>query len=57
MFKVGDAVRMSPFWKYEVGIGIIERITPDFIIVKWEGVPGQWHYTEEQAERLELVDD
>ena len=55
--KVGDKVRMEPMWKYEVGVGIVEKIMPDYVVVKWEGVPGQWHYTEEQAERLELIDD
>jgi hypothetical protein len=48
---------MEPMWKYEVAIGVIEKITPDYVVVKWKGIHGQWHYTEEQAERLEIVDD
>ena len=55
--KIGDKVRMAPMWKYEVGTGIIENITADYVVVKWEGVPGHWHYTEEQAKRLEVIDD
>ena len=55
--KIGDKVRMEPMWKYEVCTGIIENITADYVVVKWEGVPGHWHYTEEQAERLEVIDD
>ena len=55
--KVGDKVRMEPMWKYEVAIGVIEKITSDYVVVKWKGIHGQWHYTEEQAERLEIVDD
>ena len=55
--KVGDKVRMEPMWKYEVGVGIVEKITSEYVVVKWEGVPGQWHYTQEQADRLEVIDD
>ena len=55
--KVGDKVRMSPMWKYEVATGVIEKITSDYIIVKWKDVPGQWHYTQEQAKRLEVIND
>tara|TARA_B100000242_G_scaffold265317_1_gene213391 strand:+ start:562 stop:705 length:144 start_codon:yes stop_codon:yes gene_type:complete len=44
-------------WKYEVATGVIEKITSDYIIVKWKDVPGQWHYTQEQAKRLEVIND
>lgn len=55
--KVGDKVKMSPMWKYETAIGHIEKITgDDYIVVKWVDIPGQWHYTKEQAQRLEIVD-
>ena len=26
-------------------------------IVNWDDIPGQWHYTEEQARRLEVMDE
>ena len=55
--KVGDKVRMEPMWKYEVSVGIVEKITSEYVVVKWEGVPGHWHYTEEQADRLEVIDE
>tara|TARA_B100000886_G_scaffold147620_1_gene100359 strand:+ start:3680 stop:3856 length:177 start_codon:yes stop_codon:yes gene_type:complete len=55
--KIGDKVRMEKMWKYEVSVGIVEKITSEYVVVKWEGVPGHWHYTEEQAERLEVIDD
>ena len=54
--KVGDKVKMSPMWKYEVATGHIEKITESYVIVKWLDIPGQWHYTKEQAERLEVID-
>ena len=54
--KLGDKVRMAPMWKYEEATGEIEKITTDgYIIVKWVDIPGQWHYTKEQAQRLEVV--
>jgi hypothetical protein len=50
--KVGDKVRMSPMWKHETATGHIEKITGDgYIVVKW------WHYTKEQAQRLEIVNE
>ena len=55
--KQGDKVKMEPMWKYESALGQIEKITENYIIVKWEGIPGQWHYTKEQAQRLEIVNE
>ena len=55
--KVGDKVKMSPMWKYESAVGEIEKITESYIIVKWKDIPGQWHYTQEQATRLEILDE
>tara|TARA_R100000008_G_scaffold46936_1_gene27711 strand:+ start:330 stop:476 length:147 start_codon:yes stop_codon:yes gene_type:complete len=45
-------------WKYDEAIGVIEKITADnYVIVKWDGIPGQWHYTEEQSKRLEDINE
>ena len=55
--KVGDKVRMEPMWRYEVAEGVVEKITSEYVVVKWTGIHGQWHYTEEQADRLEVIDD
>ena len=56
--KVGDQVKMEPMWKYEIAVGVIEKITADgYIVVKWDGIPGHWHYTEEQADRLEVMNE
>ena len=56
--KQGDKVKMAPMWKYEEAIGEIQKITADgYIVVKWVDIPGQWHYTKEQAKRLEAIDD
>ena len=56
--KVGDKVRMSPMWKYETAEGEIKDILADgYIVVKWFDIPGQWHYTTEQAQRLENINE
>ena len=56
--KVGDKVKMSPMWKYKEATGLIQKITADgYIVVKWVDIPGQWHYTEEQAKRLEIINE
>ena len=56
--QVGDRVRMEPMWKYKTASGAVEKITADgYIVVKWDGIPGHWHYTEEQAKRLEIIDE
>ena len=48
---------MSPMWKYESATGVIEKITETYVIVNWDNIPGQWHYTEEQAKRLEIINE
>ena len=56
--KVGDKVKMSPMWKHEEATGEIEKITADgYVVVRWGGIPGHWHYTKEQSKRLEIIDE
>ena len=55
--KVGERVTMDNVWKYKVAFGIIEKVTADYIVVKWDGIPGHWHYTPEQSERLKLINE
>ena len=56
--KAGDKVSMENMWKYEIAFGEIEKVTVDgYVVVKWKGIPGHWHYTEEQAKRLEVMDE
>tara|TARA_Y100000592_G_C5246027_1_gene210581 strand:- start:239 stop:415 length:177 start_codon:yes stop_codon:yes gene_type:complete len=54
--KVGDRVKMEPMWKYDSAVGVIDKITSDYVVVKWDNIPGYWHYTKEQAKRLEVID-
>jgi len=54
--KLGDKVKMSPMWKYKTATGNIEKLTADgYVVVKWDNIPGHWHYTSEQAKRLEII--
>ena len=56
--KVGDRVRMSPMWKYDEASGVIKQIKKDgYIVVRWDGINGDWHYTAKQAERLEVINE
>ena len=52
----GDRVRMEPMWKYESSSGVVEKITADgYTVVRWDNIPGHWHYTQQQAEKLEVI--
>jgi len=45
-------------WKYETAEGEIKDILADgYIVVKWFDIPGEWHYTTEQAQRLENINE
>lgn len=55
--KQGDKVTMAPMWKYDKATGEIQKITESYVIVKWVDIPGEWHYTKEQAKRLEIVNE
>lgn len=55
--KVGDRVSMKNMWKYETATGVVEKITSDYIVIKWDNIPGHWHYTEQQAKKLEAIND
>ena len=46
---------MSPMWKYETATGTVIKITKDYTVVKWDNIPGEWHYTHKQARRLSLI--
>ena len=53
--KVGDRVMMSPMWKRDTATGEVINITRHYVIVKWDNCNGDWHYTYEQAKRLQLI--
>ena len=43
-------------WKYEKATGTIIKITNDYVVVRWDGINGDWHYTPEQSARLKLLE-
>ena len=53
--NLGDRVTMSPMWKHDNATGKVINITRHYVIVKWDGVNGDWHYTYEQAQKLQLI--
>ena len=54
--KVGDRIRMSPMWKYTEAFGVIIKLTRDqYIVVKWDNINGEWHYTKEQMQKAEVI--
>ena len=47
---------MEPMWKHDSAVGEVEKLTADgYVVVKWDDIPGHWHYTAEQAKRIEVI--
>jgi hypothetical protein len=57
MFKVGNTVKMAPMWKYACATGTVIKISKDYVVVRWNDINGEWHYTEEQAKKIEVLND
>ena len=55
--KVGDRVKMSPMWKHKNAVGEIIKITKEYVVVSWDAVNRHWHYTKEQAKKLEVENE
>ena len=55
--KVGDRVTKDKVMKLENPVGIIEKITNDYVVVKWNDIPGHWHYTHEQSKIIEVINE
>lgn len=55
--KVGDRVTREAVLRTENPVGTIINITLDYVIVRWDNINGDWHYTHEQAEKLEKINE
>ena len=56
--KVGDRVEMSPMWKYDRAEGTVIKVSRDgYTVVRWDGINGDWHYTEEQSKKLKQIEE
>ena len=55
--KPGDRVLKDRVLKVENAMGTVEKITKEYVVVVWDDVNGHWHYTKEQAKKLEVIDE
>ena len=55
--NVDDRVTRDSVLRVKKPVGSVIRITNDYIIVKWDNINGQWHYTHEQAKKLQPIED
>ena len=55
--KVGDRVTRDSVLRTENPIGTIIKINNDYVVVDWDNIPGHWHYTHEQAKKLEAASE
>lgn len=55
--KIGDRVTRPNVWKLEEAVGTVLRVTRGHVVVTWDHVFGDWHYTNEQAKDIEVVNE
>ena len=57
MSSLIDIKIKSGEWKYGETVGTVIKETRDgyVVVVVWENVNGEWHYTPEQFERFEKI--
>ena len=55
--QVGDRVTRDTVLRTENPVGSVIKITVDYVVVKWDNINGQWHYTHEQAKKLEFANE
>ena len=53
--KKDDRVTKEKVLKHTDPIGKVLRVTKDYIVVKWDDIPGDWHYTHEQSKKLKII--
>ena len=57
MIEKNARVCMSPMWKYDKAIGAVIKLTKEYTVVSWDNINGEWHYTKDQAKRLEVISE
>tara|TARA_B100000575_G_scaffold250761_1_gene217808 strand:+ start:233 stop:403 length:171 start_codon:yes stop_codon:yes gene_type:complete len=55
--KINDRVTKDKVMKTENPIGTVEKVTKDYVVIKWDGLPGHWHYTHEQSKIIEVISE
>jgi hypothetical protein len=53
--KKDDRVTKEKVLKHTDPIGKVLRVAKDYIVVKWDNIPGDWHYTHEQSNKLKII--
>tara|TARA_A100001015_G_C14913684_1_gene681495 strand:+ start:924 stop:1094 length:171 start_codon:yes stop_codon:yes gene_type:complete len=53
---VGDRVTRENVLGNKNPVGSVIKINKEYVIVKWDQIKGDWHYTHEQSKILQLVD-
>jgi hypothetical protein len=44
-------------WRHDEAYGTIIQIKKDgYVVVRWDGINGDWYFTPEQAKGLEVID-
>ena len=58
VFEAGKRVRKDKVLKVENVCGVVEKVTADYVVVRWDDINGHWHYTHEQAQnKLEIMNE
>ena len=57
MIEKGVRVKMSPMWRHDEAVGTVIKITKEYTVVSWDNINGEWHYTKDQAEKLEVLSE
>ena len=55
-FEPGWRVRKDKVMKVENAEGTVIKVTKEYVVVNWDLVNGDWHYTHEQANNLQVVE-
>ena len=55
--KIGDRVLMERVLKVQNATGTIKKITKEYVVVTWDNINGEWHYTHDQSKELEVLDE
>ena len=55
--KVGDRVTREKVLKNLNPVGTVIKMNKNETVVKWDNINGYWHYTNEQAKKLEVINE
>ena len=58
LFLETKQTRYPEIEKYEQAVGTIKQIKNDgYVVVRWDNINGDWHYTPSQAKKIEVIND